>query len=255
MSLGYIATKLDLSDFANQNIRFRFRIGTSGLYGADYFLGWLIDDFRIYTCATPYPATVSLAYPNGGETLYPGNWETITWQAPRNTAYVNLSYTLNNGVTWKTIVKNFSGNAFQWFVPYQTANKTKCRVKVTAYNSNGAKVGVDQSLPFRIEALSLISPNGTENWDMGTVHQIEWVTQGTKKLVDTVQLFYTIDGGVTWKKVPGSPLPDNPGTHDWTLPTVPADKPKCKVKVVLKDAGGKTLASDLSDGFFTINKP
>jgi hypothetical protein len=118
------------------------------------FLGWLIDDFRIYTCADPYPIEVSLTDPIGGETLNTGEWVPITWQAPSNTAYVNLSYTLNNGVTWKTIVKNFSGNEFQWFVPNVTTKKTKCRVKVTAFNSKGVKVGGDQSdLFFTIQGL------------------------------------------------------------------------------------------------------
>lgn len=152
MSHGYIATKLDLSSLAGQNIRFRFRIGASGL-GVPFY-GWFVDDFRIYTCATPYPVTVSLTYPNGGETLNTGEWANITWEAPSDTAYVNLTYSLDNGVTWKTIEKNVSGNAFQWFVPYVKANKTKCRVKVTAFDSKGAKVGVDRSaLPFTIQAL------------------------------------------------------------------------------------------------------
>jgi hypothetical protein len=253
MSHGYITTKLDLSPLAGQNVRFRFRIGASGLGVA--FYGWFIDDFRIYTCATPYPSEVSLTYPNGGETLNTGDWANLTWQAPSDTAYVNLSYTLDNGATWKTIEKNFSGNAFQWFVPYQAANKTKCRVKVTAFDSKGVKVGADQSAsPFTIEVLRLISPNGDETWDLPGPYTIEWVTHGTKSLVNTVQLLYTIDGGVTWKKVT-TPLAGNPGTYSWTLPSVPADKTKCKVKVVLKDAGGNKLASDVSDGFFTINKP
>jgi bacillolysin len=152
MSHGYISTKLDLSDFPGQNIRFRFRIGTCGL-GVP-FLGWFIDDFRIYTCATPYPATVSLASPNGGETLNTGEWADITWQAPSNTAYVNLSYSLDNGVTWKAIVKSFSGSEFQWFVPNLKTTKTKCRVKVTAFDSKGAKIASDKSdLPFTIQAL------------------------------------------------------------------------------------------------------
>jgi Zn-dependent metalloprotease len=249
-SHGYIATKLDLSSLKGQNVQFRFRIGTNDDYYDNY--GWFIDDFRIYTCATPYPSTPTVTYPNGGETLYTGQWANITWEAPLNTAYITISYTLDNGVTWKVIEKNFSGSEFQWFVPYQTSNKTKCGVKVTAFNSKGVKVGEDKSDgPFTIEVLRLVSPNGSEIWDSGSLHTIEWVTHGTKSPVITVQLFYTIDGGVSWKPVT-TPLTGNPGTYDWTVPTVTADKTKCKVKVVLKDAGGVTLASDLSDAIFTI---
>jgi hypothetical protein len=151
MSQGYISTKLDLSVLAGQNIRFRFRIGASGL-GVPFY-GWFIDDVRLYTCATPYPVDVSLTYPNGGESLNAGQWETITWQAPSDAAYVSLKYTLNNGVTWKKIDKNVSGNSFQWLVPSVKASKTKCRVKVTAFDSKGAKIGTDKSAStFTIQA-------------------------------------------------------------------------------------------------------
>jgi Zn-dependent metalloprotease len=148
-SHGYIATKLDLSSFAGQNVRFRFRIGTND-DGYDSY-GWFIDDFRIYTCSTPFPSTPSLTYPNGGETLNTGDRVNITWEAPINTAYVNLKYTVDNGSTWKSIDKNISGNAYQWIVPFQKAIKTKCLVKVTAFNKKGGKIGVDKSdAPFTI---------------------------------------------------------------------------------------------------------
>ena len=46
-SNGYMATTIDLASLENQNVRFRFRMGT----GADLsYYGWFIDDFQIYTC-------------------------------------------------------------------------------------------------------------------------------------------------------------------------------------------------------------
>jgi hypothetical protein len=49
---GYISSRLNLNTLADQDIRFRFRIGTnSGIN--DY--GWFIDDIRAYTCASPGP--------------------------------------------------------------------------------------------------------------------------------------------------------------------------------------------------------
>jgi len=56
MSNGYISSRLDLSSLAGQNVRFRFRIGID--YWPDYpYLGWIIDDVRIYTCDTTDPYT------------------------------------------------------------------------------------------------------------------------------------------------------------------------------------------------------
>jgi hypothetical protein len=43
----------------------------------------------------------------------------------------------------------------------------------------------------------------------------------------------------------------NTGSYSWAVPWV-APSTTCKVKVVLKDASGKTVGSDVSDGVFTI---
>jgi Zn-dependent metalloprotease len=47
MTDGYISTQLDLSAFAGQPFRLRFRVGTDSFGGN---IGWFIDDFAIYQC-------------------------------------------------------------------------------------------------------------------------------------------------------------------------------------------------------------
>jgi hypothetical protein len=42
-------------------------------------------------------------------------------------------------------------------------------------------------------------------------------------------------------------------SYEWTVPEVVKRKTKCKVKVVLKDAEGVTLGSDVSDAYFRVN--
>ena len=75
-SRGYISTRLDLSSLAEQNIRFRFRIGTDEII---YDYGWFIDDVRIYSCrkvlADICTGAVDTESQNGG-----GEWtEPNTW--------------------------------------------------------------------------------------------------------------------------------------------------------------------------------
>ncbi|MCA1691498.1 MAG: M4 family metallopeptidase, partial [Actinobacteria bacterium] len=48
-SAGYGSSRLNLSSLAGQSLRFRFRVATDSSVGT---LGWLIDDVRVYTCAT-----------------------------------------------------------------------------------------------------------------------------------------------------------------------------------------------------------
>ncbi len=64
VSWGYQSSRLELSAFKGQNIRFRFRIGSDGAYG-DW--GWFIDDVTIYTCVnapTPTPTRTPTRTPS-----------------------------------------------------------------------------------------------------------------------------------------------------------------------------------------------
>jgi hypothetical protein len=86
----------------------------------------------------------------------------------------------------------------------------------------------------------------------GIPFPITWKTGATKNRVAETQLFFTLNNGGTWKLIT-APLPGNPETYGWNVPQVKGKKSKCKI--VLKDAMGKTVASDTSDGTFTINSP
>jgi hypothetical protein len=98
------------------------------------------------------------------------------------------------------------------------------------------------------------SPNGGETLITANKWTITWQTSNaTHGLVAKSILKYTVDKGVTWRKIKA--LGDDPGTYSWTVPYVATDKYKCKVKVILRNAAGGTLASDKSDSCFTITNP
>lgn len=52
-SMGYGASRLDLSSLAGASVRFRFRIASDPLIDG---FGWFIDDLRLYTCQAGVPA-------------------------------------------------------------------------------------------------------------------------------------------------------------------------------------------------------
>ena len=51
-SYGYTASQLNLGQFANRSIRFRFRVGTDRAVGNT---GWVIDDVQLYGCQSNQP--------------------------------------------------------------------------------------------------------------------------------------------------------------------------------------------------------
>jgi len=197
---------------------------------------------------------VTLLAPTSGEKLASGSTYKVEWDAPSQAEKFKLKYSMDNGVTWKSMhtVPYVTGSSYDWTVPVPMNNKKKCLAKVIGYDSAGVRIGGDKSdAPFTIEVVKVTYPNGGELLTSGDIPTITWTTHETKKDVARVILKYTKNDGNTWKKI--ATLDGNPGSYDgWTVPDVPKTKSKCKVKVVLKDARGNTVGSDTSDSSFTI---
>ena len=133
-------------------------------------------------------------------------------------------------------------------------NLRQCFVKVVALDASKLNIGSDTSdAPFTIEAVRLISPNGGEIVPANESYDIRWTVNEVKKPVDHVELLYSLDGGMTWKSINTERVDGNPGTYPWPVPSVEESVDRCKVKLVLKDDRGTTLASDVSNGPFTVS--
>ena len=193
----------------------------------------------------------TVVQPNGGEVLASGSTYEIRWNADPDEVKFKLEYSKNNGQTWMPIQDNVTGKSYNWKVPAPPNNKKNCRVKVIGYDSSGVKVGENTSdSTFTIEVLKVTTPDGGETLKSNEVFFIKWDTNATKKPVADTYLYYSLNGGSTWKSLAIST--DNLGWYPWQVPKVKSAKTNCKVKVVLKDASGNVVGSDVSEGIFTI---
>jgi hypothetical protein len=198
------------------------------------------------------PIHPTLLSPNGGEVIAAGSTQDVTWTAPIIMVRFKLMYSIDNKMTWVPITSTATGTHYTWNVPALTKNK-KVYLKIIGYTAADVKMGKDLSDGLSlIEAMSILSPNGGgQPLISGTPVDITWRTTPTPIAeVASYSVSYTTNGGLTWRLI-GSGN-GNPGTYSWT-PLVTKAKTKCKVKVVLKDALGNKVGSDISDGVFTIN--
>jgi len=218
-----------------------------------------IGEIRVITfpgdpASKPVTGTyISLVAPNGGEIVPSGSIYNIRWTATSPAVQFKLRYSMDNGLTWIPMTADFiAGTSYDWPAPTPSRNKKNaCLVKVMGYDASGVKLGADKSgAPFTIEVVKLISPNGGDILTSGIQHSITWTTNATVEPVVAVNLYFSVDGGTTWKLIPAT-ITGNPGNYNWT-PMVFNKKISCKVKVVLKDMSGNTLGSDVSDSYFTI---
>jgi len=91
-------------------------------------------------------------------------------------------------------------------------------------------------------SLTITSPNGGENWQVESSHNVTWTSSGTS---DTVHIEYSTNNGISWSDVIAS-IPDT-GAYSWTIPDTPSDS--CLVRIT--DTIGSP--SDTSDAIFTIS--
>jgi len=98
--------------------------------------------------------------------------------------------------------------------------------------------------------LEVTSPNGGEDWVVGTEHQITWSVENVDAA--SYRIEYSIDSGVNWilidDAVSGSSV-----SYSWTLPETPSEL--ALIRVIAKDSSGTTIIEDDSDNVFSISAP
>lgn len=106
-----------------------------------------------------------------------------------------------------------------------------CDVSDAFVTKYGANAGV----------MSVLSPNGGETWEVGSVHDINWSLDGT---ISSIKIEYSADDGGNWVQVTADTM--NDGVYAWTVPD--ATSSSCLIRV--SDSDGDP--SDVSDTPFSI---
>ena len=199
---------------------------------------------------------VTILEPNDGEIIPSGSNYTVRWEAPVEAATFKLRLSLDNGLTWKLLAGDITDRSYNWNVPAPLGNKRKCLLKVIGYDDSGRSIG-SYATTIQIEVVRTDSPKEGDILISGNGYPITWTTNATQKEIAKVRLYYTKNGGVNWNPICDPftgkcALEGNPGSFDWTVPTKSRTRTKCKIKVELRDEKGNILATDASDGYFTI---
>jgi len=195
----------------------------------------------VFTIA-PEPE-ITVISPNGGENLRSGSTTSIRWTST-NIAEVKIEYTTNNGATWKTITSTTpSDGIYEWQV--DDVNSNLCRIKVSdvqdsqPYDISDDNFGITNQV---VQSLVLLSPNGGEEWEAGTSHNLTWSASGINK----VKVELTTNNGISWNTIADSVA--STGSFEWT--PVDINSSQCKIRVSDASDGSPI---DESDGSFTVH--
>lgn len=195
----------------------------------------------------PEPS-LAVTSPNGGEVINFGDNVAIKWTS-QNVADVKIEYTLNGGANWFTIVSTTpSIGTYTWNTsldPNLNTNSEQCRIRISDAN-DGVPLDISDanfSLTNQIvQSITITSPNGGENWEAGTKHNITWLSAA----ISQFKIELTTDKGASW-----STLVDNyaGGAYEWDLAET-LNSTQCQVRV--SNALDNNI-SDVSDATFTIS--
>ncbi len=218
---------------------------------------WSIPDISSTTCLlrisdidgnpsdqSDAPFTIQKAYltvvrPNGGELFTVGTTEQITWTSAATSGNVKIEYSANNGNSWASVISSGPDDgAHPWTIP--STPSTNCLVKISDVDGNPSDQS-DAIFTICNNYIVVISPNGNEVWEVGSIRDIVWTSNGNS---GNVAIEYSTNGGIDWTVVSSS-TPDD-GSYSWVIPNTSSTN--CLLKIA--DIDGYPV--DQSDGFFTI---
>ncbi|MCX6600968.1 MAG: T9SS type A sorting domain-containing protein [bacterium] len=189
--------------------------------------------------------TLTLTTHNGGETLYTGSTSTVSFT--RSNATGNVTIQLNRNFPpggWETLSTTVATSSYNWSVSGAPSSSARLRVFLTSQTD----VGDTSNANFAIAApaLTLTSPNGGEQWIVGTPHSISWTRAGVSENV-RLELKRNYPSG-SWETIASSVAGS---AYTWTISG--ATGTTARVRVV------STITSSLADtsnaSFSIISSP
>ncbi len=195
-------------------------------------------------------SSVDLTAPIGGEVMQAGDSFSIVWSSSGSVAAVNLYFSADNGFTFTSIASNLpAAGSYSWTVPDVSTTQALIRADGTDLAIVAAS---DTSNAFSIlgttttQSVTVVSPNGGENFEAGTTTNISWTSSSGVLKVD---LYYSLDLGATFNLIASNQ--NNGGSYSWAVPDVSSNS--ALIRIDGRDGTG-VVATDLSDAAFSIYK-
>jgi len=188
---------------------------------------------------TILPASITIVSPNGGEEWQADSTYDVTWTSIGTIGFIKIEYSANNGSDWTNITTGtWNDSTYPWTIPNTPSDSCLVRITDTDGSPSDTSDGVFTILPVSI---TIVSPNGGEEWQADSTYDITWTSTGTS---GNLNIEYSTDNGSNWTEIIAS-MPDS-GAFPWFIPDTPSNS--CLVRITDTDGS----PSDTSDGVFSI---
>jgi len=207
--------------------------------------GYQLVEIPVLDTALPQ-GEITVTVPNGGELWEQGTSAEITWNSTGNVgSKVKIGYTISDGNENLVVTSTDNDGSYNWpSIP--NIDSDEVRIVITSVEDTNITDESDQYLsvhPPQPGILTIVSPNGGEEWVAGYSGNITWESEGNAGY--EVKLQYKI-GTATPVNIVG--VTDNDGDHLWApIPDIESDQ----VKIIISSVSMPSI-NDESDDYFTI---
>jgi len=187
---------------------------------------------------------LALTAPNGGENWVLDTVQPITWNSKNIGANLKLEL-LKNGIPMGGIVENLTPatTSYAWTVGHfstgTVAADSGYSIRISAMDGSISDTG-DGTFSLQQAQLAITAPNGGENWQANTQHNISWTANFTGSVA--IDLY---KGGSFIANI-GSALAET-GTAAWTISTTLAAATDYRIRI------SQGAVEDYSNNAFSIS--
>jgi ELWxxDGT repeat protein len=149
-------------------------------------IGSLTDTSDAVFSIVPAPS-ITVTSPDGGESWQVGSSHSITWTSAGIVGNVQIEYSTDNGGNWTDVITStVNDGTHSWTVP--DAVSSECLIRIGEADGNPVDTSDSLFSIVPVPAVTVTSPNGGEEWDIGATHDITWTAVGISGNV-TIDLY------------------------------------------------------------------
>ena len=187
---------------------------------------------------------IMVTLPNGGENWQLGTIWSVLWTSNDDVGS-SVRITLYKGGVYQTTITGNTPNdgLYTWNIPTYLEAGNDYKIRITS-NTNGAFFNFSDNNFTITTGITVTSPNGRENWKLGSTHNINWTSLGDLGPSLRITLYKE---GAYYLTITGD-TPDD-GSYSWTIPSTLATGTDYKVRIT---SNSNEAYCDFSDNNFTI---
>jgi Tol biopolymer transport system component len=194
-------------------------------------------------------SSITLETPNGGETYLQGSEQTIQWKYTGDPGPFVKIEALRNGsvlavITPSTPIGPSGWGSYNLTFPYSTPVGSDYQIRVTS-TSNPAWTDTSDG-PFAIvPAITVLSPDGGEEWEQGSTHPLTWTYSGNPGAAVKIE---ALRGDAVLAVItPNTPIA--PGSYSLTFPAYTPLGNDYRIRIT---STTYPACTDTSNGMFAI---